>query len=1020
MLATGNYASAGAARALARGTNPLRGLAEGVHEKLTYGDLLQSAGVTNPWVRLPVGLALDVALDPTTYLGAGVLTKAGKAAKQATMATRLAELSGEAARVAEAGQQVARAGHLGTNLAEQARLGQRAALELGGRSLLPARANEALLALADRAGSALGNTEAAQALRRTFMVAPELHGVDRDVFLARQAEIRAAQSLAQKRAAEQLAPVAGHVSRIAREHGLDARTMERALSDAVELAKPNATTTDLRAWMTEADRNVYDRLVGDIMARRNRGVPELATRGLRGRPALMDAEGTIVREAGGMKVGGRIEGMNPGVGTELGSHAPGFYDLRGHVGPLPDEALAELKPGLADRIRRMEARALDRATSEHLIRSVDGALAAFGAPAREALTPHVRDMVAQINAMNAANLAATRAADVPITELGDEAINYLRRVMRPEARDIIRKFGGGDEGGGLSRLITEAHGAQKERAFKGLTISQINDLAEAGKLSISGGRPIPGGLFEENPFVSTVMRAGEAAKAIESARLLKDWARVYGKPAAFAPKDWLAVPNKITGLGEDIAFPPEVAKSLRAHFERVVEPGYFLRQWDAVQNVWKKYTLGIFPVYHTRNEVGDVWNAVVLGGMDPSRIGDAARVLWKQGEPGKFGRGGGGQVVRLAGRSMTGEDVVALADRLGVTQGGIMGEIRDALQTIQHLPKNVWDAAGQKVNSNAALRIGETIGTARENTTRLGLFMDRLHKGDAPEAAALYVKQHLFDYNELTAAEKQVLRRFMPFYSFTRYNVPLQLGYLFRKPGAFGAIQKLRNEAAGDQTLGTGNDAPLPRFLREGVPVRMGANAEGNPQFARMEGWLPATDVNVAMDPGAALQRAVGLLSPFIQQPIESALNVDLFRSDLGSGDFQPQERFPGETETMLGVPMNKRFVRAPLENVRLLTELDKLNPFGVFGTALGGPLGAPRPHPDPDGLTRFASLLAGRVYAVDPETEAMRYANRQEREVSRIRSELRRAYARGDASNVAVLERRLAELAGPPMAGGQ
>lgn len=1206
-LSTGGYASAGASRALLRGENPLRGLAQGVHDRLTYGDLLREHGVTNPWVSIPAGLALDVALDPTTYLGIGTLTHAGQGAKAATLGSKLAHLSGDTVRIAEAADKLAHAGELGAKLAQQGARGQRAAVSLAGRSLLPAPVNEALLRLADHAGEVVGNTEAAQALRSAFLVAPELRGMDRQAFLARKAEIRAAQVLAEKKAAETLAPVSGQISRIARAHGINSRAMERALSDAVELSRP-------------------------------------------------------------------AQGENA-------------------------------------------ARAV--------VRAVDSGLAGFGAPARAELSPHVHDMVAQINAMNAANLTATHAADIPITELGDEAINYLRRVVRPEARDVIRRFGAGDEVQGVSRLITEAHGAQKERAFKGLTVSQINDMAEAGQLSISGGHPIPGGLFEENPFIATTLRSGEAAKAIASSRLLKDWARVHGwvprsaeaalgikpfsevaaeseahaaknlgqladeaiakfgpdvsadnarelfrdysasfegrsryaaavhegssavtkewyrrmlerpippgggrvvvtgggpgsgktaglrmnkavakeaeivfdaamgrsstrairqaldsgrsvdfmytvrgpaeswraalkraeqhgrtvpadlaaeshgnavrrlqemlaefdpeirsgkmtfhlidnthgpggaiahagataldaagalphhnqgelerefrailekgrehgqvsprvhagstavtqgrsagpvsggaganpalaggdarEPAALLrnrsgavdrpPPGWIHVPSQIPGL-EAAYYPPDVAKALRAHFESVVQPGYFLRKWDAAQSMWKKYTLGIFPVYHTRNEVGDLWNAAVLGGMDVRRIGDALNVLWKQGEARSLGRGGGGAVVRLGGKSMDGSRVLELADRLGVTQGGIMGEVRDALRTVQHLPSSAWDAAGQKVSNNAALRMGEAVGTFRENTTRLALFMDRLGKGDAPEAAASYVKQHLFDYGELTPTEQQVFRRLMPFYSFTRFNVPLQLGYLFRKPGAFAALEKVRNEVAGDQSLGTGNEAPLPRFLREGTPVRMGENADGNPQFARMEGWLPATDAAIAMDPAAALQRGVGLLSPFIQQPIETALNVDLFRSDLGSGDFQPQERFPGETETMLGVPLNKRFVRAPLENVRALTELDKLNPFGVFGDAAGGPMGQARPHPDPSGPVRLASLLAGRAYAVDPETEAMRYTNQQKREISRLRTELRRAYARGDASNAAVLERRIMELGGGAPAG--
>lgn len=74
------YASAGAAKALVKGENVAQEAWKGFtgKEKETYSDVLESAGVKNKWIKGGVGLALDIALDPTTYFGGKAITLAAK------------------------------------------------------------------------------------------------------------------------------------------------------------------------------------------------------------------------------------------------------------------------------------------------------------------------------------------------------------------------------------------------------------------------------------------------------------------------------------------------------------------------------------------------------------------------------------------------------------------------------------------------------------------------------------------------------------------------------------------------------------------------------------------------------------------------------------------------------------------------------------------------------------------------------------------------------------------------------
>lgn len=1019
-LATGNYASAGAAKALLAGGDPLQGVAEGVQHHTTYGDILGEHGVTNPWLRIPAGFALDVALDPTTYLGLGGLTKAGEAAHAATLGAKVASLSGDAARVAEAAPKLAEAGRLGTTLAEQGAAGQRAAVTFMGRGVLPAPVNQHILGAVDRLLSGVGSLPAAQELRRAVMVAPELKGIDREAHLARLAEVRAATSVAERHAVESLRPVATTITKLAQGHGIEPRAMARAVSSAVELAKPNLAGTDLRQFMNEADRNVYDKTIEQAMekANRGRGSGNIVGGVGSGRPVAPIESlptGEVVKGTRQVPTGSTLVDAGS-VGVERGSLSPALVDWRGNVGPLPEEALSNLKPGLADRLRRIEDRATAKMVAPSIVNSTRTALAVFGTTAARDLEPHVKDAVAQINALNAASLKLQQDAGVGISHLDDETVNYLAHIVRQEAARQIAELGGGDIGQGLSRLITEATGSAKQRGLRGLTVAQINDMAEAGKLTLAGMKPIKGGLFEENPFVATILRAGGAAKSAESARMLTDWAREYGTKDlthAFA-NGYKQVPSTLEAL-QGVHFPPDIAQALSAHFDKVVQTGHFLRAYDTVQRIWKTYTLGIFPSYHTRNEVGDLWNSVVLGGTNPRWFGDAAHVLSAGSALGDAMKLNPDRIFTLGGKRYTGRELSALAERMGVTSSGIMSEVADRIGTMRTMPRTFWEAAGHSVSHNAALDLANKVGSFRENTTRLGTFMDRLAKGMSPEQAALETKKFLFDYQELTAFERDVLRRFFPFYSWTRMNTPLQVEYLLRKPGALAGVEKLRNEASGpDHNLGLENGAPLPRFLESGLPLHTGAGPEGTENFARLSGYLPAADVELAMDPKAVVQRMAALLSPIIKSPIESGINLDMFASDLGSGDFKSLERFPGEQENMLGVPVNRRYVGEALGNLRPITELNRFNPGDVFGTAetpgwFGH--GTVRDRVDADPVTRAANLFASRVYPIDAEDQMSWSQHDMSTKTRQLQRLYQRAVARGDEANAAILQRQLAAM---------
>lgn len=632
-------------------------------------------------------------------------------------------------------------------------------------------------------------------------------------------------------------------------------------------------------------------------------------------------------------------------------------------------------------------------------------LSVFGPQASKALEPSARKAVDTINGINAANLARRQTEGIPVARLMDD-VEYLRRLTTPEAqRQIARNHPGGWEG--FAREITERGGSQRERSLRGMTTQQANELWQTGKLALNGNRVTKTKLFIDDPFVATVMATGETERAIEAARMLKAYASTVGKPSKQAPRGWLEVGSDLQEL-KGVLFPPEVARTLTKHFAPRSKEAWG-RAWRTLNGTWAKWTTGPFPGFHARNEAGDVWNAYVLGGADPRWIATAV--------PAMLGKGRAN--FTLGGQQYTREQLVDLAGRLNVFDSSFIRSIPADMAAVLSRPKGI----AARLDQNAATRAVETFGQAREASNRFAMFLDGLSKGVEPAVAAERTRTFLFDYGRLPDAVQAMRSNVMPFLAWTYYNAPLQVASLFRKPGAFGAVQKVREEAGGERGLGLGPDgAPLPAFLRRGLPIPIGESGKGDPMFGRLEGFWPGSDIGL-LDPRQAFQRAAGLVTPIATAPAEVGLNVNAFRSDIGRGKLEPQapaERagapFASERGSLLGYPVPKRLLPI-FELSRVLTELDRMNPGSIFGTnEQPSAFGALREFPDAGPGQRLSSFLFGlRNYPISREMQeenlARAYQGR-ERDLRALQSRYLRA---GDEANAALIERVLERLREQP-----
>lgn len=90
--------------------------------------------------------------------------------------------------------------------------------------------------------------------------------------------------------------------------------------------------------------------------------------------------------------------------------------------------------------------------------------------------------------------------------------------------------------------------------------------------------------------------------------------------------------------------------------------------------------------------------------------------------------------------------------------------------------------------NNPALQGNRWLGSIVEDNAKAAHFLNRVRKGDSFEKASMSVKKYMFDYGELTQFEREVMKSVIPFYTWMRKNIPLQITAILENPGRYANI----------------------------------------------------------------------------------------------------------------------------------------------------------------------------------------------------------------------------------------
>lgn len=176
---------------------------------------------------------------------------------------------------------------------------------------------------------------------------------------------------------------------------------------------------------------------------------------------------------------------------------------------------------------------------------------------------------------------------------------------------------------------------------------------------------------------------------------------------------------------------------------------------------------------------------------------------------------------------------------------------------------------------------GQDIASIVESANRTPLFVEFLRKGYTPEQAAREVLKAHVDYSKwaLTPTERIMMRRLMPFYSYTRGIIPEVLTQTLRYPGGFhGGLARI----AGSIRQQHRNEF-LPSYLGEGLAIPLSQeDQQGMKRFlTRID--LP-TESAYEMFKGsygdpvqATIMGLASQMNPMIKGPLEYAMDKQFF-----------------------------------------------------------------------------------------------------------------------------------------------
>ena len=451
----------------------------------------------------------------------------------------------------------------------------------------------------------------------------------------------------------------------------------------------------------------------------------------------------------------------------------------------------------------------------------------------------------------------------------------------------------------------------------GLTIEDITQLQH-----------LPDGYVMVKPRVESTGRINLDATKVEK-----------GEKAFALPQEFVKAYNEYT----DLMFNPEARTKLGQFFDQAT------RAYKTMAYMWN-------PGHIPRDLMSNLYNLWLMDVRSPAPYFKAAQIM----------------------RHAMKKNVDEVPLKIGEWEG-TMKQFYNMVEQLGVIDSGAVLAEFMQAGSDWSFRMGgkytdvmRKMTRVNDNWARMAGMIDRISKGYSPEEAAGQVKKYLFDYFELTPFEKRVMKRVVPFYTWIRKNIPLQVEMLFSKPGKYATTYKAM-EGIGDIP----EEGEVPDFIRDAGGVLLPGKEKGSYVIPNLS-YADLGKVPLSLE---QLREYMAMVNPIFRAPVEMMSNVSLF-----SG--QPLENYRGEYrnipfgELLKSLGAVEEPPKIPTRTLGYL--LDQIPPLRTLST-ISNP-----EHPRQ--MARLISFLGGpQIYPEDWALEAASYETRDE-----LRSLIRSLQDRG------------------------
>ncbi len=516
-----------------------------------------------------------------------------------------------------------------------------------------------------------------------------------------------------------------------------------------------------------------------------------------------------------------------------------------------------------------------------------------------------------------------------LTDVRDKAIGL--KSNWDQAAHLADYFGGAHQAYTETGVPLFANNAFKDGVTREIAAEQIRIVGNKMHEVLAEH-----GVFEKiKPVVYESVRH---APKKEGYTLLKDAVEELGlnERALARQGNMLNQAGKIADVRDvaDVWIPNDVVKSLKRNIDIFKSPEALkpvTRVYDWFTNLFKTGVYAPWPASTIRDYVGGL-SAVAVAAEHPFQlIGNAKwahRVLEGTLAPEEkalaeklveqlAARGvhpdmsGVGEIIGFEGRHPT-----SLADVMkGFPENRPLGA---AIK--EYLPKKswkeylrFWETKGvgdvreaikgntPTVDTWALARGGRATKQYSDLMNKLTLAKNLHDAGFGIDEVMRRVNSALVDYSDLTDFERTVMRRAIPFYTFTRHMLPFTISELATKPGGAWATALKAEHRVQQQQVFT------PAYLTQGLAVPLGGD-ENNRRYLTSLG-LPFESADfMRSGPGAAQQNLMNILgqaNPLLKAPLEFATNKQFF-SGRDMSELYSQTGVPGLDQLISNSPLSR------------------------------------------------------------------------------------------------------------------